>query len=315
MSKDYIRILLSQTPIRVSILSRCNATDVSVLEKLGYLYLSDVERSRYLNPVRDLPCCNWVLDRIDAGDRAILIGSDIKLLQARISDPISYSQHNIWERPILLWVSIVSSEAVYEQKHKGEDGKVLVVDDATLRKYRVTPLEFQKYTSSDEYRTAVARVFEPGYALHRRMIQDITSFVPSEYGLSMWNDERVGWFEHPTATNSCKTDVSVVEYHEILSNDEICEGPNARCVAEIGKDEKSQYDLLSYCSERLLDGSTVSNVHTFYTDLNIDPTSVSISSGTTDSEPFKEGICIMIDLPFSPQSRTGRNRRIYVDIK
>jgi hypothetical protein len=118
-------ICMSQTPIRDVILSHCSATDISLLERMKCLDLSNTERRRYLNPVRDLPKCNEILGRIHNGDKMILIGKDVNILMCRIQDPIQYVEHWAWTRTLHLWLAIVSKSYSKEQREPISEGATL----------------------------------------------------------------------------------------------------------------------------------------------------------------------------------------------
>jgi hypothetical protein len=102
-------VCMSQTPIRNSVLSRCSASDVSLLQAMKCLVLSNAEKKRYLNPVRDLSICNWILERIDAKDNVILIGKDIDLLVDRIRNPLGYHAKGLWNNPIVIWPVVATT--------------------------------------------------------------------------------------------------------------------------------------------------------------------------------------------------------------
>jgi hypothetical protein len=308
MAASYLHMALSQQPIRVSVLSHCSATDISVLEKLQFLTLSKVERTKYLNPIRDIPCCNWILERVERKDRVMLIGSDLKALHDRISDPFDYERRGSWQRILVLWVAVIPDVVVRYWREYTQD--TTIVTDSTTMTSRLTTLdEMNEYFDSGQVESSIDRAHELGIARHDELSDYITSFVASPDILSQWRSGEDGWMVHSETQESKVSNVRMIEYHHDLRRST----DNSRCVSTITNTRDLGCLLLS---DRNNKGAwDASDVHTFYSQIDVDPFAINLLEGVVRIGVPETDLVIMVER-YSDMGRVDEEEvRFYIRVQ
>jgi hypothetical protein len=232
MAPHWLQICMTQTPIRDNLLSRCSASDISLLEKMKCLVLSDREHKRYITPVRDMPCCNEILSNISSGDRVILVGVDLKMLLYRIHDPIGYHRQGLWSKQLAIWPLIIPVVLFQE-----EPGTIITSAD-TLLSYSVPDTVFESVSQqlfslpdhnifhSHDISTKecyLDLVRHKDWKSCTNPVQNITPFGSTSAALSIWRRGARGWISSHVCT---ETNIDVVEYHNtangVPSKEYIC---------------------------------------------------------------------------------------------
>lgn len=123
-----IRHAMVHTPIRYSIISNLSASDLASFRWAMGLYMTPIEKEKYLNPLRDIPeYYDWFQKRMKHGDRVVLIGNDLADLMQRINDPIQYWSEGKGSKVINIWLAVASfldlqgwDKSVYRNMHTFE---------------------------------------------------------------------------------------------------------------------------------------------------------------------------------------------------
>jgi hypothetical protein len=267
-----------------SVLSYCSATDISVLEKIGLITLTDNERKRYITPLRDMPSYDWILSRIDLGDKVILVGSDLSFLHFRISDPIEYNRQGLWQRAITLWVAIVPRFSIYKS------GSNIVTNGRTLVTERITKYGMSCIVSEMQRILRNGGVIQREVGKYGDMNKSITSFVPSSEILVRWNQGEQGWMRHSGTIESSMTKIRLMEYHNELN----MATSYTRSICGILDTREEGCNLITDYTRTDNNGIRTSNMFTLYTELHIDPWRMNISNGRPGTNVMKKGMHIVV---------------------
>jgi hypothetical protein len=133
-------------PVRKAVMEQLGASDLSLFMATIGLKMSEVEMRKFLNPVRDLsPHTNGILDRIENGDVAMLVGKDTYDLISRIRDPIGY-----WNK--MKGMELLVIMVVIMRKNRAIDANPLYKRDGTRTgdedSYSIVPYTMSRNGSS-----------------------------------------------------------------------------------------------------------------------------------------------------------------------
>lgn len=105
--------------VRSSILDELSGTDASALIWALGIVLTDHENRKYLNVLRDIPeHKEWIESMVSAGNKVMLIGSDLYRLFERISSPALFSRGE-GETRLCLWLAVVPWRVMDDEKLQG----------------------------------------------------------------------------------------------------------------------------------------------------------------------------------------------------
>jgi hypothetical protein len=288
-SVHHLVLCMSQTPIRQSLLSYCSASDISLLQALKCMQLSETESARYLNLVRDLPTCNWLLENIKCRDKVILIGDDVQMLLLRIQNPISYHMKHS-EKILKIWTAVVPTISI------PKPGTYTVIEEHTRKVYRRkfgqstlgnNPVNF--LFIQNVYRWEMER-FNP-FATAFTLSPEATE-ASIDTTLSMDSDTPVeGWDEWMSGEVCSDTKTDVLQYY----NSTIGRGTQSNTCCAIAYRGEYASSLLNVRYENTRDNTGLS-ISTSYIRLHNDPFRVFTSHAKRDiSKRRKKVISIQID--------------------
>jgi hypothetical protein len=266
-----------QTPIRNSVLSFCSASDISLLQALDYISLSDAECRRYLNPVRDLSTCNWILERIESKDMVTLVGKDIEPLLLRIQDPLAYYDRYKCKQNLIVWVAVVPVVSIPDTEH------AVLVDQYTRRVFKRSNEDFMSMQAELHAATGGTNPYHDWIdRACKRNDPFATVFTLSPDVLKCSLDGEHGWMQKEICSD---TGVQVIEYY---GKGSILVDPNPNLYACIGHYTNYGVNLIGYTG--MAQNADPASMFVHYIQLHVDPFVSNMVRGHAHGAEYKEGV-------------------------
>lgn len=125
-----------------------SATYVSIITKLLNYKMSNFQKNKYLNPLRDMiEYKDWIDNKIASGYYVSIIGKDVPKLVRRIRDPIKYYSTNEHKERITVWLAVVPiTENSIQNSIETENGTINLQSTFLL-----PPVKFNAYSPNDYF--------------------------------------------------------------------------------------------------------------------------------------------------------------------
>jgi hypothetical protein len=295
---------MSQTPILQSIASYCSATDVSVLEEVGVIKLMKGERERYLNPVRDLSACNWILEEISHKSKVLLVGPDLVHLIERIKNPTRYHACGLWNKVLVVWLVVIPPLAI------AKPASTIYINEFTGIIHRVSTTYYSHIQKSIGVALRAAHIYGMDQhnigRMRKRHSTSTTLFSRSPEILQEYGNEKTGWVASSVDPH---TRLRCIEYHGMRGiRQETGIASRITFYKECGAKIIASNACLGYCRDR-------NCISTHYIRLHNYPSVLGVSHGRSDiTEAKKKTLSIDVNI-FSDQGECTAPRRIRIPLK